>query len=181
MSAWGKLDRLEFVSGTSFTANLGSNTVVLSAPYFTAANVDPGDSLVLGNVNYRVGYVVSSNTVYLRTGYEKANTTGNVQIAVQQSPKWLNTKGWGNTAGRYANTVSKRTVYGFDRVEANVAGNKANGFLSPGWVEYHTYTTTQGSLRRKVNTLVAMSKNFNANATGTLQTDANDDSIMSES
>jgi len=174
MSGWGKLDRLQFDAGTSFTATLGSNTVVLSGQFFTAANVDPGDSLNLGNVNYRVGYVVSANTVYLRTTYASANTTGNTQIAVQQSPKWLNTRGSGNTAGRYANTVSKRTVYGVDRVEANVPGNKANGFNSPGWVEYHTYTTTQGAFRHKVNTLVAMSKNFNANATGVLQTDAYD-------
>lgn len=181
MSGWGKLDRLQFDSGTSFTANLGSNVVVLSGQFFTAANVDAGDSLNLGNVNYQVAYVVSANTIWLDTGYEKANTTGNTQIAVQQSPKWVHTKGWGNTAGRYANTVSKRTVYGVDRVEANVAGNKANGFSSPGWVEYHTYTTSQGSTRRKVNTLVSMSKNFNANATGVLQTDAYDNTILPNS
>jgi hypothetical protein len=73
-------------------------------------------------------------------------------------------------------------VFGIDRVEANIAANKANGLgIGPGWVSYKTYTTTQGATRRKAELLVAMSKNFNANATGTLYGDANDDSIMAES
>ena len=180
MSAWGKLDNLSFVTGTTFTANLGSNVVVLSAPYFTAANVDAGDALMLANLAYAVKNVQTTNTIVLYRPYSQPNTTANVQIFVQQSPKWIRGP-WGNTNGRYANTIGKRTVYGVDRVEVAVSGNKANGFNSPGWVEYHTYTTTQGSTRRKVNTLVAMSKNFNANATGTLQADANDNSILPNS
>jgi hypothetical protein len=180
MSAWGKLDNLSFVSGTTFTANLNSNVVTLSAPYFTAANTDPGDSLMLANLAYGIKYVQSANTILLNRLYSQPNTTGNVQIYVQQSPKWIRGS-WGNTTGRYANTIGKRTVYGVDRVEANVAGNKANGFNAVGWVEYHTYTTTQGSVRHKVNPLVAMSKNFNANATGVLQTDANDNTILPNS
>jgi hypothetical protein len=84
-------------------------------------------------------------------------------------------------SGRGPNTVNKANVYGIDRVEANIAANKANGIVGPGWLSYTTYTTTQGATRKKAELLVAMSKNFNANATGTLFGDANDDSIMEES
>jgi hypothetical protein len=83
--------------------------------------------------------------------------------------------------GRGPNTVNKANVYGIDRFEANIPGNKANGLVGPGWVYYKTYTNSQGNVRHKVELLVAMSKNFNANATGTLFSDANDDSIMNES
>ena len=58
------------------------------------------------------------------------------------------------------------------------ANNKANGFSQTGWTSYKTYTTSQGAVRRKAEVLVAMSKNFNANATGVLQTDANDDGVV---
>jgi hypothetical protein len=84
-------------------------------------------------------------------------------------------------SGRGPNTINKANVYGIDRVEANIAANKANGISQPGWVSYTRYTTTQGAVRNKAEVLVAMSKNFNANATGTLFGDANDDSIMKES
>jgi len=179
MSAWGKRDNLGFISGTTYTANLGSNLVTLNNQFFNSANVVPGDSLMLANLAYAVKYVVSGNTIFLRRTYGESNTTANTQIFVQQSPKWIRNP-WGNatTQVRYANTIGKRTVYGVDRVEANVAGNKANGFNTVGWVEFHTYTTTQGSVRHKANPLAAMSKNFNANATGTLFADANDDLII---
>jgi len=179
MSAWGNRDNLAFKSGTTYSANLGSNLVTLSGQFFNSANVVPGDSLMLANLAYGVKYVVSGNTIFLRRTYGESNTAANTQIFVQQSPKWIRNP-WGNatTQARYANVIGKRTVFGVDRVEANVAGNKANGFTNVGWVEFHTYTTTQGSVRHKVNTLAAMSKNFNANATGTLFSDANDNLII---
>jgi hypothetical protein len=181
MSAWGKIDRREV--GATARANNGSNTVVTSNQVVTAANgFLVGFSLVIANVDYKIETISSANTIILDTGFRGANVAA-ANIAIQEDPKWIRTNGWGANAliGRGANTVNKGKVYGMDRVEANVAGNKANGLVGPGWLYYNTYTTTQGANRKKAELLVAMSKNFNANATGTLYGDANDDSIMSES
>jgi hypothetical protein len=181
MSAWGKRDRIE-VSATA-RANLASNTVVTSAPVVTAANgFFVGYSLVIANVDYAIQTISSANTIILDTTYRGANIAA-ANIAIQEDPKWIRTNGWGTTmaSGRGPNTINKANVYGIDRVEANIAANKANGISQPGWVSYTRYTTTQGAVRNKAEVLVAMSKNFNANATGTLFGDANDDSIMKES
>jgi hypothetical protein len=181
MSAWGKRDRIE-VSATA-RANLNSNTVVTSAPVVTAANgFYVGYSLTIANVDYAIQTISSANTIILDTTYRGANVA-TANIAIQEDPKWIRTNGWGTTmaSGRGPNTTNKANVYGVDRVEVGIAGNKANGFSQPGWVSYTTYTTTQGATRNKAEVLVAMSKNFNANATGTLFGDANDDSILKNS
>jgi hypothetical protein len=126
--------------------------------------------LIISNVKYRVASIESNVTLTLSNVY--TGSTGNGKtLAVQQSPKDLLT--YGQTANvNYDVLVSKRNVFGVDRVEANVAGNKANGISHTGWVHYKTWTNTQGSTRRRAEVLVAMSKNFNANAIGTLQIDA---------
>jgi hypothetical protein len=181
MSAWGKRDRIE-VSATA-TANLGSTTVVTSAPVVTAANgFFVGYSLTIANVDYAIRTISAANIIILDTTYRGANIAA-ANIAIQEDPKWIRTNGWGTTmaSGRGPNTINKANVYGIDRVEANIAVNKANGISHTGWVSYTRYTTTQGATRNKAEVLVAMSKNFNANATGTLFGDANDDSIMKES
>ena len=182
MSAWGKLDRRE-VSVTAI-ANLLSTVVVTNGPVVTAANgFFVGYSLVIANVDYAIQTISSANTIILDTTYRGANTA-TANIAIQEDPKWLRTNGSGTTmaSGRGPNTVNKANVYGVDRVEANVPANKANGFSQPGWTSYRTYTTTQGAIRNKAEVLVAMSKNFNANATGVLNlTDANDNNILRNS
>jgi len=178
MSAWGKRDRIE-VSATA-RANLGSTTVVTSAPVVTAANgFYAGYSLVIANVDYAIQTITNSTTIVLDTAYRGANVA-TANIAIQEDPKWIPT---GNAAiGHRANNLNKANVYGVDRVEANVPGNKANGFSQPGWTSYTTYTTTQGATRNKAEVLVAMSKNFNANATGVLNLgDANDNNILPNS
>lgn len=178
MSQWGKLDYVELVGTAS--ANLDSATVVCSTGSFTTANVKVGDALLIANVAYRVAAINSANTVTLDTVYTGANATG-LGLAVQQSPKDISTLGWTANAS-YDLPVSKRNVYGVDRVEVAATSNKANGISHTGWVYYDTYTTTQGGVRNKSEVLVAMSKNFNANITGDLvNADANDDLIIKDS
>lgn len=48
-------------------------------------------------------------------------------------------------------------VVGIDVTEAKVAANIAKGITTPGWVDYKTYTDSQGNTRNKVEVLVAMS------------------------
>jgi len=133
---------------------------------------------VIANEDYAIQTITNSTTIVLDTAYRGANVA-TANIAIQEDPKWIPT---GNAAiGHRANNLNKANVYGVDRIEANVPGNKANGIVGPGWLSYTTYTTTQGATRKKAELLVAMSKNFNANATGTLFGDANDGSILKES
>lgn len=173
MSQWGKRDNIP-MAGT-LTANLGSYTVIASNPNFVTANVKRGDSIMIANVGYKIRSINSSNTIVLDVPYEAANSATLVYY-IQQDPKNLTTYGWGNaTTG--ANTVNARNVYGIDRLEAANTQNKAKGINHTGWVHYNTYTTTQGATRNKSEVIVAMSKNFNANATGVLHVDANDNSI----
>ena len=76
---------------------------------------------------------------------------------------------------------SKRNVYGVDKTEIGLSVNKANGFSHTGWSRYERYVSSDGSIRNKSEVLVAMSKNFNANDAGTLQSDAYDNSVLKNS
>lgn len=174
MSQWGKRDRVQ-MSGT-LVANLNSTTVVASNPNFVSANVVRGDSLMIANVGYKVANVVSNTQITLDAGYEGANAADLVYF-IQQDPKDLRTHGWGSNAILGANTVNARNVYGIDRLEAANTQNKAKGISHTGWVHYTTYTTSQAQVRNRSEVLVAMSKNFNANAAGNLFVDAFDANV----
>jgi len=181
MSQWGKLDKYALVG--QVTANLNSTTVRANNTIFSNVNVQPGYAILIDNVAYRIESVnTSANTLTLDKVFTSANLNTTVAY-IKQSPKDLFTYGQAvsNAGVHVANVVNKRTVYGVDRNEANIAGNKANGFSQPGWTHFYTYTTTQGSVRKKAEVLVAMSKNFNANATNALFTDASDDNVVRNS
>ena len=181
MSQWGKLDN--YALAAQITASLNSNLVSANNTVFSNVNVQPGYAILIDNVAYRIETInTSANTLTLDKVFTSANVTTTAAY-IKQSPKDLTTYGWAvsNAGVHVANVANKRTVYGIDRVEANVAGNKANGFSQPGWTYFHTYTTTQGSVRKKAEVLVAMSKNFNANATNALFADANDNTIIRNS
>jgi hypothetical protein len=156
----------------------GRANVTATIGSFTTANVRPGDALLIANVKYRVSAINSNVTLTLSNVYT-ATTGAGRPMAVQQSPKDLLTYGQ-NANVNYDLMVSKRNVYGVDRLEAANTQAKARGINQPGWVHYKTWTNTQGSTRHRAETLVAMSKNFNSNAIPTLQIDAPDDSILPE-
>ncbi len=178
MSQWGKLDRSPILG--SITVTQGNVYLEGNATTVFTGNIKSGDAILLNNVAYAVNVVLSANVLTLDAPY--AATTGSLTTtAAQQSPKGIRTYGWGKTAAAGANTVGKANVFGVDRVEVAVAANKGRGFSIPGWSSHMSYTTSQGSTRYKTEALVAMSKNFNANATGTLQTDANDNSVLANS
>jgi hypothetical protein len=180
MSQWGKLDRFE-IPGTA-TANLGNYNVSFSQSQ--SANIAIGYALVLANVEYTIANIVNSANVTLDVPYEAANLQGITGLAIQQTPKTLRTYGWGGQGAANllngANTVNVRNTYGIDLIEASDPTNKRKGIKSPGWVHYQTWTTTLGSVRNRAEILVASSKNFNANATGTFQQDAYDDAVIED-
>lgn len=175
MSQWGNLDRYA-LTGT-VTANLNSTTITASTGMFTAANnVVVGYSILLANVAYKIATINAANSIVLDVAYAGSNISTST-AAIQQSPKDLSTYGWG-TAVTGANTTNKQNTYGVDRQEVANTLVKAKGFNHTGWATYKTYTDAHSQTRNKAETLVAMSKNFNANAATNLQTDANDNTIL---
>lgn len=201
MSSWGKFDRREIavlcMANNNSTTIMAMNTgnVGNSTSPFTAANGFVVGNGLLINANttgvlytqntYAIANIVSGNVLTLDTVYTAANTLV-ANIAIQESPKFIRSLGFGTlstnsavtiSVSRANTTVTKRNVFGVDRTEANIAGNKANGLNMVGWVHYKTWTTTQGMVRHRAEPLVAMSKNFNANVTNALQTDAFDGGV----
>jgi hypothetical protein len=176
MSQWGNLDYKELL-GTGAVVQ-GAANVTTGIGSFTTANVRPGDALLISNVKYRVASIDSNVTLTLSNVYTAASGAGKA-MAVQQSPKDLLT--YGQTANvNYDLHVGKRNVYGVDRLEIQNPDIKAKGIVHTGWTHYSTWTNTQGSVRQRAETLVAMSKNFNANTSGSaaLQIDAADDTVI---
>jgi len=182
MSGWGKLDSKQITAnvivtnGSATVSNsLGNTTIFLS-------EVDPGDYFVAGavtsnsNVKYYVLTVDSDTSLTLDRVYE--GSTSNVKANVQQGPKAINNTGSTSDSGMY--TI--QNVYGVDYVEVGVTANKANGFSQPGWTYHTTYVDGYGQTRVKTEVLVAASKYFNRNvSTGSLETDANDDTVIPNS
>jgi hypothetical protein len=174
MSQWGNLDYKELL-GTAAVVQ-GATNVTATIGSFNTANVRPGDALLIANVKYRVAAINSNVSLTLSNAYTAATGAGRA-MAIQQSPKDLLTYGWTSNVN-YDNHVSKRNVFGVDKLEVQNPDVKAKGINSPGWVHYKTWTNTQGSTRHRAETLVAMSKNFNSNAIPTLQIDAPDDATI---
>lgn len=72
---------------------------------------------------------------------------------------------------KYLSTADKAATYGVDATEEAVASNKAKGMQHAGWVKYTTYTDAQGVVRKKAETLVAMSS---------ISGDAADDAVVAD-
>ena len=194
MSQWGTRDRVETTTLANAINNSNVITAITSQPFTAANGFLPGYGLMINanttgvvyNQNtYTIVSVTSGNTLVLDTVYTGANTVV-ANIAIQQSPKDIRSLGLGTlstnsavaiSVSRANTTVTKRNVFGVDRTEVSVAGNKANGFSQPGWTHYKTWTTTQGLVRHRAEVLVASSKNFNANVNEALQTDAFDGGV----
>ena len=170
MSAWGNLDNL-LAKGNVTTSNTSDLVNGYGVTEFTS-NVKAGDYVFIAANKYQVQNVVSNTQIYLTN--VAATTSANVKMYVQQGPKYISNaiSDPSNVYGGY----SIQTVYGVDRNEIANTSAAANATPHTGWASYITYTANSGT-RVKVETLVAMSKNFNANAAGYLQTDAADDSV----
>lgn len=170
MSSWGNLDNVAAIG--TVTAYAGNSTVNGSSTAFTS-NVKDGDYVVITGTKYQVANVTSDTVLYLTSNGKAA--TG-ATLYVQQGPKYI-----ANVA-LADNVYTIQRVYGADRDELAVANAAANASHT-GWIHFFDYTDTQGNYRRKSEVLVAMSKNFAANATGVVNgvgagTDAIDDTVL---
>lgn len=176
MSSWGNLDNVA-ISGT--VTAYTTNTRVNGTTTFFTSNIKDGDYIIFGGRKYQVANIAADNVLFI-TNVAAANVLANVAW-VQQGPKYVsNILVMSGEAGRVQNVVNIQNIYGVDRTEEANASPAANSTPHVGWVSYRTYTTSQGATRHKAEVLVAMSKNFNANAAGILQNDAADDAVYPE-
>lgn len=67
-------------------------------------------------------------------------------------PKYLS-----DTLRNDQSTSDLDSTVGIDVTEAKAATNIAKGLNTPGWVQHHTYTDSQGNTRNKSEVLVALS------------------------
>lgn len=177
MSSWGNLDNVT-ISGTVVVATANTNAVLGINTLFTT-NVKAGDYLTIASNKYQIENVID-DTHLLLTSSAATNSSG-VAAYLQQGPKFM-----ANVASGHLNNPTIQDVVGVDRVEITVQENKDRGVAShTGWITYKTYTDALGQVRNKSEVLVAMSKNFAANATGALfgtsaGQDANDDTIAAD-
>jgi len=180
MSSWGNRDNVT-LTGT-VTTSTSSNTVSGFGGAVFEDEVNAGDYIIIAANKYQVFKVVSNSTIYISEGTgtvadNAATTSANVTAYIQQGPKYIS-----NTAANTSiqdNVYTIQNVYGVHRDEVGVPENQARGFSHTGWSHYQTYATSQGETRYKTEVLVAMSKNFDANATGTLAfDDADDDTVV---
>lgn len=170
MSSWGIFDNVAVKGNvtTSTTSDLVNGYGVTEF----VSNINAGDYIFIASNKYQVQNVVSNTQIYLTS--VAATNSANVKAYVQQGPKYASNaiSDPSNVYGGY----SIQTIYGVDRNEIANTSAAANATPHTGWASYITYRDVN-STRVKVETLVAMSKNFNANAAGNLQTDASDNSV----
>jgi len=167
MSSWGNLDNL-LAKGNVTTTNTSDLVTGFGGTEFLS-NVVSGDYVTIASNKYQVQNVVSNTQLYLTN--ISATTSANVKMYIQEGPKYI------ANVSFPANNYSIQNIYGIDRNEMmNVRAN-ANA-THTGWTHFQTYVDAYGAVRIKSESLVAMSKNFNANATSDLQTDASDNTIF---
>lgn len=172
MSQWGNFSNLT-LKGTVTTTNSTDLVNGYGGTEFTS-NIKAGDYIVIASNKYQILNVVSNTQIYLTN--IAATNSDNVKAFLQQGPKDL-----ANVAFP-ANNYSIQNVYGIDRQEITIPENLNRGINHTGWTHYTTYSTSQGETRHKAETLVAMSKNFDSSAAGTLfgnggSNDAADDTV----
>lgn len=170
MSSWGNKDNVQ-LTGTVTTTNSTDTVRGFSSAVFED-EVSAGDYIVIAAKKYQVANV-TSNTLIHTTDLTSTNSS-NVKAFVQQGPKYI------ANVSFPANNYSIQNVLGVDRNE--IANASANANVShTGWSHFITYEDANGTIRKKSEVLVAMSKNFNANVEGYIQADytPDDDTLQS--
>lgn len=143
----------------------GTVSVLNSSPTVTGTGTAFLSELKSGNTlfitssgvlqEYRVASI-TSNTVLTLQGNFNGATQATATITANEQPASVL-------------VADVESVFGVSVAEASIAANKAKGINTAGWVKYKTYTDSQGTIRHKAETLVAM---------GSITGDADDDTVV---
>ena len=111
MALWGKQDAAT-PTGTSIDVTNGSAAVTGTGTTFLA-DIDAGDTLIIGTTKYKVLSVTSNTALTLTSNFEGSTATLTISsepVRVQQSPKNLS-------------LTDKRNTFGVDSTEAQAGGD----------------------------------------------------------
>lgn len=111
MALWGKQDAAT-PTGTSIDVTNGSAAVAGTGTTFLA-DIDAGDTLIIGTTKYKVLSVASNTALTLTSNFEGSTATLTISsepVRVQQSPKNLS-------------LADKRNTFGVDSTEAQAGGD----------------------------------------------------------
>lgn len=111
MALWGKQDAAT-PTGTSIDVTNGSAAVTGTGTTFLA-DIDAGDTLIIGTTKYKVLSVTSNTALTLTSNFEGSTATLTISsepVRVQQSPKNLS-------------LADKRKTFGVDATEAQAGGD----------------------------------------------------------
>jgi hypothetical protein len=154
MALWGTADGL-FSPGT-VTVDYAAKTITGSGTSFTAAGIAEGTIISIGAGSTFGSAVISEVTSatlisIATTQYLSGAVISGVGYTLSQRPIYtLEDSNYGNGAGA--------SIYGVDVYETGAVAETQYAVTHAGWVGIKTYMGSEGNLRVKSETLVAMSE-----------------------
>jgi hypothetical protein len=177
MALWGTADAL-YSPGT-VSVNYAAKTITGSGTSFTAAGIAEGTVISIGAGSTFGSAVISrvtSNTLIsiATTQYLSGAPISGVGYILSQRPIYtLEDSNYGNGTGT--------SIYGVDVDETGAAVETQYAVTHAGWVGIKTYMGSEGELRVKSETLVAMSEIIGGDVpTYTEPGDADDDEVFAD-
>jgi hypothetical protein len=175
MALWGTADGL-FSPGT-VTVDYAAKTITGSGTSFTAAGIAEGTIISIGAGSTFGSAVISKITSatlisIATTQYLNGAVISGVGYTLSQRPIYtLEDSNYGNGIGE--------SIYGVDIFETGAVAETQYAVTHSGWVGIKTYMGSEGEMRVKSETLVAMSEiTSGTNATFGAVGDAADDDIF---
>ena len=181
MALWGTADGL-YSPGT-VSVNYAAKTITGSGTSFTAAGIAEGTIITIGAGGTFGSAVISgitSNTFIsiATTQYLSGAAISGVGYTLSQRPIYtLEDSNYGNGGAGAGSTIA--SIYGVDIYETASNVTTQYAVTHAGWVGIKTYVDSDGNLRVKSETLVAMSGiTTNVGPTFSAAGDAADDAIF---
>lgn len=172
MALWGNKDDI-YSPGTIYV-NYATGIATGAGTSFTAAGVGDVVSIGAGNTlgQFVIKEVTSDTQVSLATTETLSGSViSNAAYTISQKPKYtLLDSAWGDAE-----------IYGVDEKEAVAAVTTRYAVTHSGWVGIKTYNDSDGNMRVKSETLVAMSGITTGTTSYASAGDAADDTIFQDS
>ena len=159
MALWGTADGL-YSPGT-VSVNYSNKTITGSGTSFTASGIAAGTVITIGAGGTFGSAVISgitSDTLIsiATTQYLSGAAISGVGYTISQRPVYtLEDSNYGNGGAGAGSTIA--SIYGVDIYEAESNVTTQYAVTHAGWVGIKTYIGSEGELRVKTETLVAMS------------------------
>lgn len=138
MPLYNNSDKIE-ITGTIQEANTGS-TVLYGANTVFSEECKAGYSFLIDDEIYEISKIFSDTELTLENALEKPVTSGSVV-------RYLTITG--------VNFMDEDNIFMIDDDKSNFESYRQKGIRNKGWTVYKEYVTSNGTVRRKAETLVA--------------------------